>query len=383
MDFDLTEDQRMIQDSVERLMADRYTFELRQKYRREAEGWSRAVWRKYAELGLLALPFDQQDGGLSGTPVETMIVMESFGRALALEPFFGTIILAGGILRHGAGAAQREAIIPRIVAGEMTLALAHHEREARYARDHVAVTAKRSGDGWILQGRKDLVLQGDSVDRLIVSARTAGATQDADGVGLFLVDARAQGVSRHGYPTQDGLRAATVTLDSVHASTADVVGHPAQGLSILARVFDEATAAICAEAVGAMAALHALTVDYLKQREQFGVKIGSFQALQHRAVDMFMSLEQARSMALFATMMVSSSNAAERGRAMSAAKVQIGRSGRYIGEQAIQLHGGIGMTMEYKAGHYFKRLTMLDILLGDSEHHLGELAAGGGLFQDE
>ena len=382
MNFDVSEDQRMIQDSVNRLMADRYTFELRRRYQQEAGGWSRALWRQYAQLGLLGLPFHEDNGGLSGTPVETMIVMEAFGRALALEPFLGTVILAGGLLRHAANSAQRDAIIPRIIAGDMTLALAHHERDARYERAHVETTASRSGDGWVLQGRKDWVLQGGSVDQLIVSARTRGAVRDRVGIGLFLVDAKSDGIARHGYPTQDGLQSATVTLEGVRVGAENAIGDPSGGYGVLARVLDEATAAICAEAVGAMGALHALTVDYLKQRKQFGVAIGSFQALQHRAVDMLMSLEQARSMSLFATMMVASDDVGERSRAMSAAKVQIGRSGRHIGEQAIQLHGGIGMTMEYKAGHYFKRLTMLDVMLGDSDHHLGELGEAGGLFRD-
>ena len=380
MDFELTEDQRMIQDSVRRLMGDCYTFDLRQKYRREAEGWSRAVWRQYADLGLLALPFDQEDGGLCGTPVETMIVMEAFGRALALEPFLGTVIVAGGLLRRAANPALRRTIIRSIIAGDATLALAHHEREARYERSHIATTANRVNGGWLLQGRKDLVQQGDSVALLIVSARSDGATQDTDGISLFLVDAKAAGIGRRGFYTQDGSRAATVTLDGVVVGAEALIGEPDRGFSVLATVLDEAIAAICAEAVGAMAALHELTVEYLKQRKQFGVAIGSFQALQHSAAEMFMSLEQARSMSLFATMMLASDDAAERSRAMSAAKVQIGRSSRHIGEQAIQLHGGIGMTMEYQAGHYFKRLSMLDIMLGDSDHHLGLLADAGGLF---
>ena len=383
MDFELTEDQRMIQDSVRRLMGDCYTFDLRQKYRREADGWSRAVWRQYADLGLLALPFDQEDGGLSGTPVETMIVMEAFGRALALEPFLGTVIVAGGLLRRVANPALRRTVIPSIIAGDATLALAHHEREARYERSHIATTANRVNGGWMLQGRKDLVQQGDSVALLIVSARSDGKTQDTDGISLFLVDAKAAGIGRRGFYTQDGSRAATVTLDGVLVGAEALIGESGQGFSVLTTVLDEAIAAICAEAVGAMAALHELTVEYLKQRKQFGVAIGSFQALQHRAAEMFMSLEQARSMSLFATMMLASNDAAERSRAMSAAKVQIGRSSRHIGEQAIQLHGGIGMTMEYQAGHYFKRLSMLDIMLGDSDHHLGLLADAGGLFRAE
>ncbi|HWP25744.1 MAG TPA: acyl-CoA dehydrogenase family protein [Xanthobacteraceae bacterium] len=380
MEFALSEDQRLMKDSIDRLLSDRYAFEQRKLMQREPDGWSRRMWRAYAELGLLALPFEERFGGLSGGAVETMIVMEAFGRALVLEPYFASVVLGGAILRHGAGEAHKQALLPPLASGELVLALAHHEPSARYNLTHVETNAQYVSDGWRLDGHKGLVLHGDSADRYIVSARTRGEVTAPDGIALFLVDAAAPGVQRWGYPTQDGLRAAEVKLDAVHVASADMLVAPSQGYAVLARAIEEGIAALCAEAVGCMQALHELTVDYLKQRRQFGVPIGSFQALQHRAVDMLIAIEQARSMAMYVTMMLAEHDAGARTKAVSAAKVQIGRSARFVGEQAIQLHGGIGMTMEYKAGHYFKRLTMIDVLFGDADHHLRKLARAGSLF---
>src|SRR6516162_5852655 len=235
----------------------------------------------------------------------------------------------------------------------------------------------RDGVAWVLDGEKGVVLHGDTATKLIVTARIGGGRRDRDGVALFIVDSNAAGVSRRGYPTQDGLRAAEITLAGVRVGPEGVLGEPGEGLPLVERVVDEAIAALCAEAVGAMAAMHELTVDYLKTRRQFGREIGSFQILQHRAVDMLIALEQARSMAMFGTMMAGEQNAAERRDALCAAKVQIGRSGKFIGQQSIQLHGGIGMTTEYKVGHYFKRVTMIDTIFGDADHHLRALARRG------
>jgi pimeloyl-CoA dehydrogenase small subunit len=377
MDFDLTDEQRLLKDSVDRLIADRYDFEARKKHRQETEGFSAEIWSRYAELGLLGLPFTESQGGFGGGPVETMIVMEAFGRGLILEPYFATVVLGGGLLRRAASEAQQAALIPGIVDGSLKLAFAHIERHSRYDLADVSTTAKRDGDGWVLSGAKSVVLHGDCADRLIVTARTAGGQRDRGGIGLFLVDARAEGVARRGYPTQDGLRAAEITLSGARA---EVLGDPAGGLPVAEHVVDEAIAALCAEAVGTMASMQELTVEYLKTRKQFGRAIGEFQVLQHRAVDMLVAVEQARSMATFAGMMATETNPLERARAMSAAKVQIGRSGRLVGQEAIQLHGGIGMTQEYKVGHYFKRMTMIDMLFGDADAHLTRLAAMGGLF---
>jgi pimeloyl-CoA dehydrogenase small subunit len=378
MDFDLSEEQRLLKESLDRLIGDRYAFEQRRSYGQGTEGWSRELWVQYAELGLLGLPFAERYGGSAVGSVETMIVMEAFGRALTLEPFLATVVLGGGFLRHGATAEQCAELIPKIADGSLTLAFAHTERYSRYDLHDIDTRAVRDGTGWVLDGEKGVVLHGDTADKLLVTARVSGGRRDRNGIGVFIVDAKAEGVSRRGYPTQDGLRAAEIALAGVRVGPQGVLGEPGAALPLIEHVVDEAIAALCAEAVGAMAAMHELTLEYLKTRRQFGREIGSFQILQHRAVDMLIALEQARSMAMFATMMAAEENAAERRNAVAAAKVQIGRSGKFIGQQAIQLHGGIGMTMEYKVGHYFKRTTMIDTMFGDADFHLRELARRGG-----
>jgi pimeloyl-CoA dehydrogenase small subunit len=381
MDFDLNDEQRQLKESVQRVLADRYgDLAQRMAYMKEPKGYSAAIWQQFADLGLLAIPFAEEHGGLGQGLTETMIVAEALGQALALEPYLATVVMGGGVLRHAGNDALLKELIPAIVEGKLTLALAHQEQQARYDLADTATTARADGKGgYTLEGAKCVVLHGDSADKLIVTARVSGGRTDQTGIALFLVDGKASGVSRRGYPTQDGMRAADITLSAVRVGPEAVLAGPDKGLQVLSRVVDETVAALSSEAVGAMAALQELTVDYLKTRKQFGVPIGSFQVLQHRAVDMFTALEQARSMAYYATMMAGESDAKERGKAMSAAKVQIGRSARFVGESAIQLHGGIGMTMEYKAGHYFKRLTMIDMAFGDADHHLRELARAGGL----
>jgi pimeloyl-CoA dehydrogenase small subunit len=377
MDFDLSEEQRLLKESLDRLIGDRYGFERRKAYAQSAEGWSHDLWAQYAELGLLGLPFEEQHGGTAGGPVETMIAMEAFGRALVLEPYFATVVLGGGFLRHGGGAEQCASLIPQIADGSLTLAFAHTERQSRYDLHDIETRAVRDGAGWIVDGEKGVVLHGDTADKLVVTARVGGGRRDRDGVTVFIIDGNAPGVSRRGYPTQDGLRAAEIALSGVRVGPEGVLGEPGTALPLVERVVDEGIAALCAEAVGAMEVMHELTVEYLKTRRQFGREIGTFQILQHRAVDMLIALEQARSMAMFATMMATEDNVAERRNAVAAAKVQIGRSGKFIGQQAIQLHGGIGMTVEYKVGHYFKRVTMIDTMFGDADHHLRQLARRG------
>jgi len=380
MDFDLTDEQRLLKDSVDRLIADQYQFEQRKKYLAQPDGWSREIWQQFADLGLLGLPFAEQFGGFGGGPVETMIMMEAFGRGLVLEPYFATVILGGGLLRHAATQAQQQALIPEITQGKLKLAFAHVERQSRYDLADVTTTARLDDAAWVLDGAKSVVLHGDCADRLLVTARVSGGRRDREGIGLFLVDPAASGVTRRGYPTQDGLRAAELTLSGVRVPTGDILGDPGAALPMIEHVVDEAIAALCAEAIGTMQIMHETTLEYLKTRQQFGRPIGQFQVLQHRSVDMLVALEQARSMAMFAAVMAAEENATERRRAMAAAKVQIGRSGKHIGQEAIQLHGGIGMTMEYKVGHYFKRMTMIDMLFGDADTHLATLARLGGLF---
>ncbi|MET4359066.1 pimeloyl-CoA dehydrogenase small subunit [Bradyrhizobium sp. RT9b] len=383
MDFDLSEEQRLLKDSVERLLFESYRLDSRRVYQAGQRGFSDAMWSRYAELGLLALPFSEEQGGFSGGPVETMIVMEAFGRALILQPYFATVVLAGGVLRRGANEAQKAELIPAIAEGRIKMAFAYAEPQSRYDLFHVETQAKKDGGGWLLNGTKGLVLHGEAADTIVVSARTAGDTREKDGIGLFLVDAQAPGLRRRGYRTQDGLRAAEITLEKVRVEEADVIGDPARAFPVISQVADEAVAALSAEAVGCFREMLTITVDYLKTREQFGKKIGSFQVLQHRAADMFVELEQSRSMAMYAAMMISEGNVTERERAISAAKVQIGRSAKVIGHESIQLHGGIGMTMEYSIGHYFKHVIMLDTLFGDADYHLSRLAKLGGLTSEQ
>jgi pimeloyl-CoA dehydrogenase small subunit len=381
MDFDFSDEQRLLKDSVDRLIADRYDFETRRKIIASPDGWSRDNWAQFAELGLLAVPFAEEHGGIGGGPVETMIVMEAFGRGLVVEPYLASIVMGGGTLRHGGSEAQKAEILPQVTAGDITLAMAQVERGSRYDLFDVSTTAKKDGEGWVLNGEKGVVLHGESADKIVVSARTAGGRRDRDGIGLFLVDGHAPGLSRRGYPTQDGMRAAELGFENVRVGPEAVLGDPEGGLPILERVMDETIAALAAEAVGILSAMGETTVEFIKTRKQFGVPIGSFQALQHRAADMVVATEQMRSMAYYGTMMSGSDDAAERSLAMSATKVQIGRSGRFVGQQSIQLHGGVGVTMEYKIGHYFKRITMMDTFGGDADHHLSRLAEGGSLFK--
>jgi pimeloyl-CoA dehydrogenase small subunit len=379
MDFDLSEEQRLLKDSVDGLLNDSYDFDSRKKYGAEKGGWSKSVWNKLAEQGLLGLPFSEDDGGFGAGAVETMIVMEALGKALLLEPYLATVVLGGGFLRRGGSAEQKAAYIPGIIDGSKTLAFAQLEKNSRYDLNDVATSAKKKGDGWVIDGEKFVVLNGDSADTLVVTARTKGGQRDAAGIGVFLVPGNAKGISKKGYPTQDGLHAADITFTGVEVGTEAAIGDPENGLPLIEQVVDDARIAMCAEAVGAMDESLKSTVEYLKTRTQFGVPIGSFQVLQHRAADMFVAVEQARSMSMFATMAADFEDAKARANAVAAAKVQIGRSAKFVGQQAIQLHGGIGMTMEARIGHYFKRLTMIENTFGDSDYHLRRVSESGGL----
>ena len=375
MDFDLTEEQRLLKESVDKLVADQYSFAQRKTYAAEAQGWSDKNWAQLAEQGLLGLPFDEGHGGFGGGGVETALVMEAFGRALLLEPYFATVVLGGGLLRHAATDAQKAALIPQVVAGKLKLAFAHVERQSRYHLNDVTTSAKQAGGGWVLNGAKSVVIHGDCADKIFVTARVSGERRDRSGVGLFLIDGNGSGVARRGYPTQDGQRAAELVLTDAPAEPVSL-----DALQAIERTVDEAIAALCAEAVGTMQVMHETTLEYLKTRKQFGRTIGSFQVLQHRSVDMFVALEQSRSMMLYAAVMAGEADPVERRRAMVAAKVQIGRAGKHVGQEAVQLHGGIGMTMEYSVGHSFKRMTVIEQLFGSTDEHLGELAKLGGIF---
>lgn len=384
MDFDLSDEQLLLKEAVNRWAGAAYpSLDAVQAARAAPLGFSTERWRELAELGVLALPFAEADGGFGGGPVETQLVMKALGRVLAPEPYLASVVLGGAALRLAANAAQRQALIAGLIAGATRLAFAHAETQARYDLNDVATTATREGGGWRLDGAKSVVLNADAATTLIVSARSGGARRDAEGITLFLVPADAPGVTIRAYPTQDGGRAADVTLDGVRLGAEATLGEVGAGLPIVERVIEQGVAALAAEAVGLMEALLALTVDYLKTRKQFGVPIGTFQSLQHKAVDMFVALEQARSMALYAAMAAQGEDAAERRLAISAAKTQINKSARFVGQTAVQLHGGVGMTMEYLGAHMFRRLSMIELTFGDTPWHLRRVAQAGGLIAAE
>ena len=379
MDIALSEEQQLLKDSAERFIERDYTFDTRRKLVETEEGFDRAIWQQFAELGWLGLGMPEDHGGLDGSLADTAVLMEALGRGLVVEPYLSTVLLGGGLLRHGGSADQQAALIPPVIAGETLLAFAFIERQSRYNLANVETTARADGDGFVLDGAKGVVMHGASADKLIVSARTSGDSRDEAGISLFLVDGSANGVERRGYPTVDGLHGAEVILDGVAVSGSDMIGPAGEAFPLIERVIDEASVATCAEAVGVMAVLVDATVEYLKTREQFGAPIGSFQVLQHRAVDMFNELELSRALVHRAAAAIASSDdALNRARAASAAKVQVGRAGKLIGQQAIQLHGGMGMTDELFVSHYFKRLTMIGTLFGDADHHLKRYTALGG-----
>jgi pimeloyl-CoA dehydrogenase small subunit len=372
MDFEYTEEQRLLRESLDRLLGDSYEFAQRKAYMAAPEGFSRAMWAQYAELGLLGLPFAEAQGGFGGGGVETMIVMEALGRVIALEPYLATVVLAGTALKLGASDAQQEALIPKIVDGSLRLAWAHGERQARYDLNDVVTTATKMAGSWRLDGAKSVVVHGDSADRLIVSARIAGDRHDPDGIGLFLVDPEASGVARRAYPMRDGTRAADVALSGVEA---EPLGEPGAALPVIERVVEAGIAATSAEAVGTMETMLNMTVEYMKTRVQFGKPIGENQALQHRATEMMIAMEQGRSLAMLAAVMIDDEDAARRAHDLSTAKVGVGQAARFVSQNAVQLHGGIGMTDEYAIGHYFRRCMVIEHSFGDTSYHLSKLAA--------
>jgi pimeloyl-CoA dehydrogenase small subunit len=375
MDFEPSDDQRLLVESVTRMLSNTYSFAQRKGYMTLPEGYSPAVWSQFAEQGLLGLPFAETYGGFGGGAQEVMLVMQAFGRVLVLEPFFPTVVLAGAALNFAGGAEQKAALLPAIAEGRLKMAFAHGERQARYDLTDVVTTAKRSGSGWMLDGSKTVVSHGEAADKMIVSARTGGERYDADGITLFLVDTGASGVARRGYVNRDDTRAADVSLSNVSVADADVLGTVGKGLPIIQRVVEAGIAATAGETVGAMEAMNEMTLEYSKTRVQFGNPIGSYQVVQHRLADMFMAQEQGRSMAMLATMSIDNPDEAARARDIALAKVGIGQAGRYVSQSAVQMHGGIGMTEEYAVGHYFRRCMVTERLFGDPAYYLNKLAA--------
>jgi pimeloyl-CoA dehydrogenase small subunit len=368
VDFSFTEEQSMLRDTVASYLADHYDFDKRRAAVSKEPGWRPEVWKAFAEeLGILGAPFSEDLGGLGGGPIDNMIVMEEFGKALVVEPYLGTVVIGGGFLKHSghAGAAD---LIGGIIEGKNLFAFAQAEPQSRYNLASVATTAKKDGAGWILNGHKAVVMGAPFATHLFVTARTSGAERDAGGISVFLVDKAAKGVTTRDYPTVDGNRASEVYFENVSVGADALIGTADNGLPLVEKVVDETIAAMCAEACGVLSKLHTGTVEYTKQRKQFGAPISSFQVLQHRMVDMFINVEQAISMTYMANIKVT--DEAERAKAISAAKVQIGKACRFVGQNAIQLHGGMGMTDEMAIGHYFKRATMIESAFGSVDHHL-------------
>lgn len=373
MDFSLNDMQRMLQDSAETFAREHGDFERRRALLASEPGYAETDWALMAELGWFALLLPEDAGGIGGGPVETMLIMEALGRARASEPFFSTAVLGAGLLlRHGS-AAQRERYLAPLAAGHCKVAWAHAEAGARDARYAVALAAQPQGGGFVLNGAKATVLDAPTADVFIVSARSAGAPGERDGLSLFLVPADAAGLSRRAFTTLDGGRAAHLTLTDVHVPAEALLGAVGSGADLVDDAYRHAIAALCAENLGAMQAMHDATLEYLKVRRQFGRPIGQFQALQHRQVDMYIALEEARSLTLAATMALAD-GLPEADRLLSMAKVQAGRSAKVVGQGAIQLHGGIGMTDELSVGAHFKRCTVIEALFGASRHHLARLA---------
>lgn len=374
MDFSLNDTQAMLADSIDRFIANDYDFEARQKYAASDTGFSRDVWSTFAELGWTAVPFSEDDGGFDGGAVDVMIVMERLGRGLVVEPYLANVVLAGGVLKRAADSAQRERWLHPMIAGELQAALAFVEPQAGYDIANIATTAMQHGDGWRLSGSKGYVLNGRNADMVVVPARTAGDQEDRDGITMFIVERNAKGLEMRDYPTVDGHQAAELTFDAVTIPDDRRLGNVGEGFSALDAAIDDATLAVCAEAVGIMDAMKDKTVDYSKNRIQFGVPIGSFQALQHRMVDMLTDCEQSRSLLMWAAM-VSDAGGEEKKRAVSSIKYKVGTTGRRVGEEAVQLHGGMGVSWELDIAHYFKRLVAIGQILGNADWHMDRIVA--------
>jgi alkylation response protein AidB-like acyl-CoA dehydrogenase len=375
MDFTFTAEQKLLKENVERFVANEYSFDRRRAWAQSQAGFSRENWMKFAELGWLSVGVAEEYGGLGGSAVEQAILMEAFGRGLVIEPYLTTTVLGSALLHHGGSPQQKQKFLPAIAAGKSMIAFGFAERQSRYNLADVTTTAHKNGDGFVLNGNKSVVFNAPSADTIVVSARTAGTSRDEHGVSLFLVERQTPGVVLREYATVDGGRAAELSLNDVHVGADAVLGELDGAFPVIERVIDGGIVAICAEAVGIMATLCEVTLDYLKTRQQFGRSIGDFQVLQHRMVDMYVACELSRSMAYMAAVKLDDACATERRRAVSAAKVQIGRAGRFVGQQAVQLHGAMGMTDELAVGHYFKRLTMIDSTFGDADYHLQRFAA--------
>ncbi len=373
MDFSYSEIQEMLDDSVGKFIANDYDFETRQKYAASEQGYSPEVWQTFAELGWTAVPFSEEDGGFGGGPADLMVLMLRFGKGLVVEPYLANIVLAGGVLRRAASPEQKQQWLHPIIAGDLQAALAYAEPQSRYDIADIGTAAVADGDSWVINGHKGVVFNGGNAELLVVAARTSGAQTDVDGITLFAVPADSDGVRIRAYPTVDGQQAAEIRLDQVAVGADAVLGEPGRGFAALDAAIDEATLAVSAEAVGIMQIMAQKTVEYSKNRMQFGMPIGSFQALQHRMVDMFTDCEQSYSLLLWATMRAAQGDEDAR-HAISSIKYQVGTVGRKVGQEAVQIHGGMGVSWDVDVAHYFKRLTAIDQILGNADWHLDRLA---------
>jgi alkylation response protein AidB-like acyl-CoA dehydrogenase len=377
MDFNFKEEQLQFADALKRWASRDYSFETRRGIIHSPQGTSSAAWDTLAELGMLALPVPEEQGGFNGSAVDMFVVMQELGRALVVEPYLATV-LGAEFLRLGGGHGD---LLEQVAGGTLKLACALGEKQSRHDMSDIATTATASAGGYTISGTKKVVLHGAEAGSLVVSARSGGAQRGQEGISLFVVAADAPGVTVTGYRTIDGMRAADIRFDKVQVPASALVGAAGAGWDVLDAALDYGAGLLCAEALGAMEAIFAATLEYLKTRQQFGAPIGKFQALQHRMADMYIHLEQARSMALLAAVKLGSNDAGERRRAVSAAKYRVGQAAKFVGQQAVQLHGGMGVTDELPAAHYFKRLATIELTLGDSDHHLARFIAQPGFAE--
>jgi alkylation response protein AidB-like acyl-CoA dehydrogenase len=375
MDFNFSEEQQLLADTVQRFVRDTYSFEARRDILRSKAGWSRETWQALSSLGLTALNVPEEHGGLGNGPVETMLVMNALGEGLVLEPFLAAAVVTPVLLLKLDDKAAAEKLLPDVASGERIIIVAHQEPQTRGEINHVATRAEKTSNGYVLDGVKNVIVGAGAADELLVTARTSGRTGDTDGISVFRVDPKAAGVTVKDYGTIDGLRAADIELKKVSVPAASLVGIEGKAFAAIEAAHDQALSALCAEAVGIMKAVNATTLEYTKSRKQFGQPIARFQVLQHRMADMFLHSEQARSMSYLAAIKCVDPGAGERRRALSAAKVIVGQAGRFIAQQAVQLHGGMGMTDELMVSHYFKRLTAIDLTLGDVDFHTQQFIA--------
>ena len=369
MNFELSEEQKMIQQSVERFVQENYDLTNRIKISAEEPGFSKDYWSSMAELGWLGLAFDEEDGGFGGNQIDTLVVMEQFGKGLVLEPFLANVVLGGGAIKRGGSELIKQSILPDLIEGKLQVTLAYAEEQSRFDLEDVATSAREESESFVLNGKKSMVLNAESADKIVVVARTSGSQVDENGISLFLVDANADGIEKENFPTVDGLRASEISFKDVVVSSENLVGKKDEGFEILRAVTNDAILAIAAEAVGAMEVLYKDTVEYTQQREQFDHPLSDFQVLQHRMVDMFMEYEQCKSLLFRATMETVEDPVLSQ-RTVHALKHLIGKSGIFVGESAVQLHGGMGVTEELRIGHFFKRLLVIDSQFGNSDFHL-------------